>query len=174
MGIETESGGLEAYPARIVVLSASVAILLYAVGATIVGYLWVWLAAAYLLFCAWVELNVLRKSCVHCYYYGKICGLGKGKLCSWLFRRGDPRRFVEREASWRELIPDMLVLVIPLVAGIVALILDFSWLLLGLLVLLLLLALGGNALVRGSFACKYCRQRELGCPAEKLFGGRDG
>jgi hypothetical protein len=23
--------------------------------------------------------------------------------------------------------------------------------------------------VRGQLACKYCKQRELGCPAEQLF-----
>jgi len=27
----------------------------------------------------------------------------------------------------------------------------------------------GNSYVRGSLACKFCRQRQLGCPAEKMF-----
>jgi hypothetical protein len=40
-----------------------------------------------------------------------------------------------------------------------------------LLVVLVFLSLAGNAIIRGSFACKYCRQREIGCPAEKLFSG---
>jgi hypothetical protein len=24
-------------------------------------------------------------------------------------------------------------------------------------------------MIRGSIACKYCKQRELGCPAEQMF-----
>jgi len=38
-----------------------------------------------------------------------------------------------------------------------------------LLALLIGLATQGNYLVRSRIACKYCKQRELGCPAEKLF-----
>ena len=37
---------------------------------------------------------------------------------------------------------------------------------------LLLLGFLGNALVRGHLACRYCRQREIGCPAERLFDKR--
>lgn len=48
----------------------------------------------------------------------------------------------------------------------------WSWVLLGLLVALLVLSSMGNAIVRGSFVCKYCRQREIGCPAQELFGGK--
>jgi len=35
--------------------------------------------------------------------------------------------------------------------------------------MLILLTSAGNSYIRGSLACKYCQQRELGCPAEKLF-----
>jgi hypothetical protein len=62
-----------------------------------------------------------------------------------------------------------LVLIFPLVGGIIILIMDFTWLILVLMVILVVLSLGGNALIRGSLACKYCKQRELGCPAEQLF-----
>jgi hypothetical protein len=27
----------------------------------------------------------------------------------------------------------------------------------------------GNAVVRSQLACRYCRQREIGCPAQRLF-----
>jgi hypothetical protein len=42
------------------------------------------------------------------------------------------------------------------------------------LAVLIALSFVGNAVLRGSFACKYCKQREIGCPAEKLFGGAGG
>ena len=162
-------GPYENFPARVVLLSSVVSISIYAFGAFVLGKLGLLFALAYVLYCLWCEVNVLRGSCVHCYYYGKVCGLGKGKLCAWLLRRGDPRQFVEREVSWREIAPDMLVLLFPLVGGVIVLIRSFAWPLVLMLIALAALSLGGNALVRGSFTCKYCKQRELGCPAEKLF-----
>lgn len=166
-----ETTAFEHYPTRIVLLSNGVAVSIYALGAYILGRIAFQFAILYLLYCLWVEFNVLRSSCVHCYYYGKVCGFGKGRLCSWLFRRGEPQRFIEREVSWRKLVPDMMVLVFPLVGGIASLIKDLSWWLVLMLTILALLSLGGNAIVRGSFACKYCKQREIGCPAQQLFGG---
>jgi hypothetical protein len=162
----------ENYPARIVLLSSGVAISIYALGAYVLGGWGIAFSLLYLLYCGWFEVGVLRKSCVHCYYYGKVCGLGKGKLCSWLFQPGDPQRFIEREVVWRDIVPDMMVLVFPMVGGIALLIKDFTWTLTVVLLALALISMGGNAVVRGSFACKHCKQRELGCPAQELFSQR--
>ena len=67
------------------------------------------------------------------------------------------------------MIPDFLVGIIPIVAGIILLIQSFSWVILGLIIVLFFLFFGGTALIRGKLVCKYCKQREIGCPAEKLF-----
>ena len=160
------------YPAGIVALSVGVAWAIYALGAYLLVQLWWPLAVAYLLFCLWGEVNVMRKNCVNCAYYGKLCALGKGRLAGLLFRRGDPALFAARQATWRDVLPDMLVSLAPVVGGIIALIRDFRWATLLLLALLVALTMGGNAVVRGQFACKYCKQRELGCPAAQLFGGK--
>ncbi len=164
----------ENFPARIVFLANLVAVSIYAVGTYILGQLGIVFAAFYLLYCLSVEVMVLRGSCVNCYYYDKTCGLGKGKLCARVFQKGEPRKFIEREVSWREIAPDMMVLIFPLVGGIALLARDFAWSLVALLVILILLSFGGNAIVRGTFACKHCKQRELGCPAQQLFEGENG
>ena len=109
---------------------------------------------------------------MNCYYYGKICGLGRGKLCSILFKKGKPESFIDKEISWKDLIPDFLVMIFPLIGGIVILIRDFNWLILFLMVVLVMLFMGGTAFIRGSYACKYCKQKELGCSAEELFNKR--
>ncbi len=67
------------------------------------------------------------------------------------------------------MVPDLMVSLIPIVAGVILLVIDFNWLILAMVLLLLLLSSLGNGLIRGSLACKYCRQREIGCPAEQLF-----
>ncbi len=107
--------------------------------------------------------------CIHCYYYGKTCAFGKGRLCSLFFKRGDPQRFAQKEFSWKDMLPDLLVTLFPLVGGIILLIRQFDWLLLGAIVLLLGLTFAGNAVIRGTFACTHCKQRDQGCPAEQLF-----
>jgi hypothetical protein len=70
------------------------------------------------------------------------------------------------------MLPDFLVFIFPIIGGIVLLVRSFSWLLVVLLAVLIALSFGGNAVIRGQFACKYCKQREIGCPGAKAFGGK--
>jgi hypothetical protein len=162
----------ESFPPGYVVVANAVSLLVYALGAAIVTAAGPWAVAAYLLYCLGVELNVLARSCVDCAYYGRACAFGKGKLCALLFKRGDPKRFAAREVTWKALIPDFLVLVIPVIVGVVFLVIDFVWWRAALVASLIFVSFAGNAFVRSSFACRYCKQREIGCPAEKLFSKR--
>ena len=159
----------ENFPLWIPLLSCVLSVAIYTLGAFIFYQLAILFSVLYLLFCLWIEFRILQKSCVNCYYYGKICGLGRSKLCPVFFKKGNPEEFTERKILWKDLIPDFLVLIFPLIGGIIALIIDFTWLILALMVILTVLSTSGNALLRGSLLCKYCKQKELGCPAEQLF-----
>jgi hypothetical protein len=159
----------ENYPYKTIFLSNLVSIAIYLIGSYIMlqlGILWL---AAYLLYIFVQEIKLMRGSCVSCYYYGKRCAFGKGKLCSLLFKKGNPQNFIKRKITWKDILPDFLVSIIPIVIGIILLISDFNWLILSLIILLALLTSAGNGFVRRSLACKYCRQREIGCPAEQMF-----
>jgi hypothetical protein len=160
----------ECFPIWIVILSNFIGLSIYLIGAYILAGFGLWMAGLYLLYCFGLELRLLKGHCVNCYYYGKVCGFGKGKLCAWLFKKGDPRQFTETDISWANMLPDFLVLLWPVFGGIILLVQDFTWLGVGMLILLVALSLWGNALVRGSFACKYCKQKQLGCRATELFG----
>ncbi|MGB2582060.1 MAG: hypothetical protein WBD03_06290, partial [Thermoplasmata archaeon] len=156
----------ERYPTRTVLLSNAQTISTWAIGAYLVwAALGMVFALLFVIYCVVIELNLLRRSCVNCYYYGKICFSGRGRCSSALFRKGDPDVFVGRDITWVDMLPDILVSVIPITCGIGVMIVDFSWLVLALLLALVGLTTMGNALVRGRLACKYCRQRTLGCPA---------
>ena len=159
----------DTFPMWIVTLCNLVSLLIVGIGAYIFVGLSVWLVIPYLGYWLWMEMRVLKRSCVNCTYYGKVCGFGKGKLCALLFKQGDPQKFAEKECRWLDLLPDFFVMIFPLIGGIVLLITDFNWLILVLLIVLLGLSSAGNAFIRGSYACKYCKQKELGCPAEQLF-----
>lgn len=160
----------ENFPLWIPLIAILVSILSYILGAIILTGFGILVAILYLIYCFGAEMLVIFRGCKHCYYYGKVCGLGKGKIAPFFTKKGDSKKFAEKEVSWYHLLPDFLTVIIPIVGGITLLILDFSLILLGMIFLLVILYFGGAAVTRGSFACKYCKQRELGCPAEKLFG----
>ena len=159
----------EDFPAAKVVPAVLLNFSIYALGASILSGFGIPAAGLYLLYCIGTEINVMKTSCVDCFYYGKWCAFGKGKVAPLLFRRGDPARFPAKSMSWKELLPDMFVALIPLAGGITLLIQRFSWGVTLMLALLLALAFQGTYLVRSRIACKYCKQRELGCPAERFF-----
>jgi hypothetical protein len=74
--------------------------------------------------------------------------------------------------TWKDIIPDFLVFIIPVIAGCILLLIEFQWTILILVIVLLLPGFFGNAIVRGNLACNYCKQKEIGrhlCPADQLF-----
>jgi hypothetical protein len=155
-------------------VGVAVAACTYLLGAFILSGFGIVASFLYLGYCAFVELSILRKSCVHCCYYGEVCGLGRGRLCSLLFEQGSPESGLDRDISARDLVPDILVSAIPLLGGIVLLVGGMSWPVLVAMVMILLLASAGNALVRGRIACRHCAQGGLGCPADGLLTPRAG
>jgi hypothetical protein len=157
------------FPLHIVILSNSVSLLIYLSG-IIITYSLSWIAAIlYLFFILALEYRLLSKHCINCYYWGKICGFGKGRLSSMLFKRGNPSKFCENSLTWKDMIPDLLVFLIPLLISIVIMIMKFNLLLLFVTIILIALITFGNGFIRDNLTCKFCKQREIGCPAEQLF-----
>ncbi len=159
----------ENYPLSIVIKCNMLSLSIYAIGIFVIsklGLVWLLLYLAYILF---LEIRLLKGSCTSCCYYGKVCAMGRGKISGLFFKKGDPQKFQKMQVTWKDLIPDFLVSIIPLVTGIVLLIIKFDLFLLILLIILMLLASLGNSIVRTQFACRHCKQLDLGCPAVKLF-----
>ncbi|MEN6426361.1 MAG: hypothetical protein ABFE13_13440 [Phycisphaerales bacterium] len=164
-----ETSSFEQFPWWMVVTCNAVGVAIYAIGLCLMFRLRIVWGVLYLAYCLWMEWRLLSGSCRSCYYYGKRCGFGKGRLCSWLLTRRAKEDSSKKPITWRDVAPDFLVSLIPLVVGIVLLIRDFSWPVLALVLILVLLGSVGTGFVRGQIACRYCKQRELGCPAEQLF-----
>ncbi len=162
----------ENFPARLIAAAVLVTVTIYALGAFILAGFGGIMTALYLLFCIGNEIHIMKTSCVDCWYYGKWCAFGKGKAAALFFKQGDPQRFPAKSLSVKDLTPDMLVVVFPLVGGLVLLIRDYSWETAMALVFLLAFSSGGNYFIRSRIACAGCKQRELGCPAEQFFSKR--
>jgi hypothetical protein len=159
----------ENYPFRIVFFSNFVSIAIYLIGAFIIyqiGLIWLIL---YLIFVGILEFRLIKGHCVNCYYYGKTCAFGKGKISSIFFKKGDVNKFCKKQITWKDIVPDFMVSLIPAIIGIILLIKNFNWVLLSLVLILFILTFVGNGIIRSQLACKYCKQREIGCPAEQLF-----
>ncbi|MFC1637446.1 hypothetical protein ACFL1W_00345 [Candidatus Margulisiibacteriota bacterium] len=157
------------YPVWFVLMSNALTLPIYALGAYIIwGFGWIY-GLLYLGYCLVLEIRLFKMSCVDCYYYGKLCFSGRGKIAALFFKQGDPKRFTCKQITWKHLIFDFLVSLIPLGAGIFLSIFDFNWPRLIALVALMILGFPVVGYVRGELACKFCRQRELGCPATEFF-----
>jgi hypothetical protein len=159
----------ESYPPETVILSNIVSLIIYASGCIIMfqsGWL---VAALYLLYVALFEFRLIHYHCTNCYYYGKTCGFGKGRLSAVFFKKGDPSKFCTRSLTWKDMIPDLLISLIPLLTGIIYLMLNFSLLLFFTVIILLLFSTMGSGYIRSQKICNHCKQRELGCPADALF-----
>lgn len=159
----------ESYPARTVVISNALAVTLEVIGFLMLLKASLIFALAYLLLVLGLEFRLIRFHCTRCYYWGRICGFGQGRLSSLFFRKGDPDKFCAKSMRWTDLIPEMMLSLIPLVTGIVLLIISFNLFILLGLMLIVILTTSGNSYVRGKLTCRNCRQREIGCPAEALF-----
>lgn len=159
----------ENYPLTVVFLSNFLSVLIYGIGAFIVlqfGIIWV---IAYVIFILILETRLISRHCVDCYYYGRTCAFGKGRLSALFFKKGSPEKFLGMTITWKDMVPDFLAFIIPVLAGILLLVREFSWTVLILIIALFLLGFMGNAFVRGQLACRYCKQKEIGCPAAELF-----
>lgn len=164
-----ESTNFENYPLKSVLVSNLVSISIYLLGFLIILKSGLVFSLFYLVFILAFEFRLIRYHCTNCYYYGKICGFGKGRISAWFFKKGDPAKFCNRDLTWKNMIPDMLITLIPFIVGIVMLILDFNFFILAALIVILVLTSMGNGFVRGSLTCNHCKQKELGCPADMLF-----
>jgi len=164
-----EPGCKEQYPLTTVFVSNLVSVLLYGIGIFILFQLGIPWVIGYVIFILALEFRLISRHCVDCYYYGKTCAFGKGRLSSVFFRKGNPEKFVGMTITWKDMVPDFLVFIIPVLAGLLLLVREFSLTILILIIVLILLGFMGNAWVRGQLACNYCKQKEIGCPAVELF-----
>src|SRR4030042_1309182 len=83
-----QAKGYENFPVWMVVLSNAVSLSFYVIGVYIFLAFGLLLVVPYLLYCLWLEIKLLKTGCVNCYYYGKVCCFGRGKLCSCFFKKG--------------------------------------------------------------------------------------
>ncbi|MEA3458841.1 MAG: hypothetical protein U9R21_09215, partial [Candidatus Thermoplasmatota archaeon] len=114
----------ENFPLWVPIVAVLVSVISCSIGAVIISGFGIIFSILYIFYCFGAELFVIVRSCKNCWYYGKMCGLGKGKIAPFFVKKGDAKKFADRDISIVHLIPDFLVVILPVVGGVILLILD--------------------------------------------------
>jgi len=161
--------GFENYPLWIVLLINLVSLSVYASGLYLFYLVWPVLAVLFFIYVLYLEFSIYQKSCTCCYYYGKICAFGRGKIAKIFFKKVSGKNFLEKQVSMKDLLPQFVATLAPLFAGIYLLVQNFNWLVLVLMLWPLIVMFSGNPVIYGQLACPHCKQARIRCPACEFF-----
>ena len=159
----------ENYPAWIVFLSSMVSLGIVAAGFLIFLKIHLFAAVGYGTYFLFLQFRLIRFHCTDCYYFGRTCAFGQGRVSALFFKKGNSSNFCNHTMTWKDMTLDILISLLPFITGIILMVIEFDYVLLAATILILLLTTFGNNFIRGKLACRYCKQRDLGCPAEALF-----
>ena len=142
--------------ARAFVLGNTGTFVTYAIGTAVISLFWLAGAAIYAVYCVASTVAMWATVCVHCPYYGAVCPCGYSTMSTKLFRKGDTRLLATRyRLIWVYVAPSWLT---PPIAAIPVLLGRFSWILLGMSVLFVVMAFIVTPLVsRVAGCCEYWR-----------------
>ena len=158
------------YPLWIVILANILILAVYVAGAYIMLALSLITGFLYVAYLVLLELNYFKEGCTRCCYYGKLCAFGKGAVAAMFFKEGDPEKFCERELGFKDFIPQVLVVLIPLIVGTAILISrGFNLLILTAMIYPVFSWFAVNPFLYGKLACLHCKQGSICCPALKFF-----
>ena len=145
------------YPLRIVVVNLVELLAALVLGAVLVAQLGWWAVLFYgAMGCLGLILS-LAYGCTRCRYYGRVCGLGLGKIASHLFRereQGEFGRSPSQTVAWTLV---GLILALPVAAGLVSLATGPLWATLAVLGLYLAVVIA-IVLTHSRFVCAHCHQ----------------
>jgi len=151
----------DSYPKSVIVIRWIILVAAFALGIYILTNIKQLLGLAYIIYSLVVLTLILPLSrCSSCFYHGKACNTGWGKVAAYLFPKGDESKFV-RHYDYAIFIH--LLWIIPLLASLFQLVRLRNLLALvvfGLYLFILLI----EKITLKKLACSRCRQREF-CPA---------
>ncbi|MBW2990504.1 hypothetical protein KY348_02245 [Candidatus Woesearchaeota archaeon] len=160
----------EKYPLWMVFVFNLAMLLVYLAGAYIMFRLHLITGILYIIYLIFIEASVYREGCKYCYYYGKRCVAGKGLLAPVFVKKGNPKKFCERTLSFKDFIPQLLVVLIPFIVGIALLISrGFHVLTLIAVIYPVFSWIAVNPVIYGKLACNHCKQGNKCCPALDFF-----
>lgn len=151
------------YPTHVVALNVLEILLALALGVMIVGQFGPWAVMVYVAV-GLVGLTLsLAFGCTTCYYYGRVCGTGLGRIAALVFKKRDEEEFGKSHSQTVAWTLVGITLVLPVAAGLISLSQGSTFS--SLLVLTAFLGLVAVIVVTHSkLVCSHCREaREKRC-----------
>ena len=151
----------ENYPKYIIVIRWIVLSIAFALGIYILLGLHNMLAIIYIIYSVITLTLILPLSrCVSCFYYGKFCNTGWGKIAAYLFKKGDESKYVEH---YNYAIFLHLLWLIPLLVALLQLVRQRDLFALSIFAIYLFILFVEKIILK-KLCCKRCHLREF-CPA---------
>jgi hypothetical protein len=151
----------ENYPKHIIVIRWIILLTTFGLGTYILSDLHYMLAIVYILYSLIALTLILPLSrCVSCFYHGRLCNTGWGRVASCLFKKGDESKYVEH---YNYAIFLHLLWLFPLLVALLQLVRKRDILVLSIFGAYLFI-LFVEKIVLKKLCCKRCHQKEF-CPA---------
>lgn len=168
--VKKKAKGFEKYPLWMVFVYNIAMLLAYLAGAYILFRLsWI-IGYLFIVYLCILELQLYSEGCRYCFYYGKRCVAGKGLIAAVLVKKGAPEKFCQRKLGFKHFIPQILITLIPTIAGIFLLVTrGFHLLTLITLIYPVFSWFAVNPIIYGKIACPNCKQGAICCPALEFF-----
>ena len=164
-----EPEAFEGYPCSTVFISNFVNLMVCVVGVYLVWQLGALWGVLFIVFLLGNEFFIYKHGCSCCYYYGKRCAFGRGKVARFFVKKDDPKKFCQRNVTWLNLLPVIVASLVPVIVGVILLIWDFRLFILILTLVPLLNWFVFNPLIFGRLGCLHCKQGRICCPANDFF-----
>lgn len=162
--------GVECHPVGTIIFGNLMMALWIALGTIACWFVHPYAAWAYLATALVTVGLALRKLvCTNCYYYGKRCATGWGKLSALLFRKGPIENFSTSVGIKVAPLTYGLLSLVPLVLVIAAMLWGFTWAKLAVLLALLGVSFYSGAIARRK-ACAGCKMSTI-CPGSAVKRG---
>ena len=160
----------ESYPIWSVAVVILLFLAIYLAGSYIMFRLHLIAGLLFVLYIVLMEFYTYKEACPHCYYYGKRCYSGRGLIAQFVYKKGDPKKFCEKKIKFKDFLPQVIMLVIPIIVGI-ALLISRGFHLLTLIATLYPVFnwFFINPILYGKLACPHCKQGKKCCPALDFF-----
>jgi hypothetical protein len=151
----------ENYPKYIIVIRWIILLTAFALGTYILADVHFALAIIYILYSLIALTLILPLSrCVSCFYHGKVCNTGWGKVAGYLFEKGDESKYVEH---YNYAIFLHLLWLVPLLVALLQVVRKRNIFAL-LIFVIYVFILFAEKIILKKLCCKRCHQREF-CPA---------
>ena len=134
----------------------------YALGTILMYFLNPYYAILYVIFCIIAIILFLKLICTYCPSYGRArCSSGYGRAAAYLFKKGDRRKFSK---MFKIYIPFLSIIwFLPLISSLFLLINEFSWALVVIVILFIIISFIVLPYYSRVHSCKKCPNKKE-CP----------